>query len=42
MTKDDLVRVTTEHLIDAPVSGRALIGPAQTGLEDLGWTTKRN
>jgi len=42
VTKDDLVRVTNEHLIDSPVSGRALIGPAQTGLEDLGWTTKRN
>eukprot|EP00088_Acartia_fossae_P057236 TRINITY_DN6675_c0_g1_i1.p1 TRINITY_DN6675_c0_g1~~TRINITY_DN6675_c0_g1_i1.p1 ORF type:complete len:1010 (+),score=221.54 TRINITY_DN6675_c0_g1_i1:31-3060(+) len=42
VTKEDLVRVATQYLVDPACSGRALIGPAQTGLEDLGWTTKKN
>ena len=42
VTKEDLVRVAAQYLVDPECSGRALIGPAQTGLEDLGWTTKKN
>jgi len=41
VTKDDLVRVADTYLVGSEVSGRALIGPAQTGLENLGWTTKK-
>lgn len=41
VTKDALVRVASEYLDESRVSGRCLIGPAQTGLEDMGWTTKK-
>jgi Zn-dependent M16 (insulinase) family peptidase len=40
--KEDVVRAADQYLLNAPVSGRALIGPAQPGLEDLGWSTHRN
>ena len=42
MKKEDVVRAAEQYLLNAPVSGRALIGPAQPGLEDLGWSTRRN
>ena len=34
---EDLVRVAEAYLVDPAVSGRTLIGPPQTGLENLGW-----
>eukprot|EP00088_Acartia_fossae_P035906 TRINITY_DN37032_c0_g1_i1.p1 TRINITY_DN37032_c0_g1~~TRINITY_DN37032_c0_g1_i1.p1 ORF type:complete len:312 (+),score=68.01 TRINITY_DN37032_c0_g1_i1:25-936(+) len=37
--KKDLIDVAQRYLVDPPVSGKTLIGPAQTGLEDFGWTT---
>jgi len=37
--KEDLVRMAEKYLIEPKMSGRTLIGPAQTGLQDLGWTT---
>ena len=40
--KADLVAVADRYLVDPPVFGRTLIGPAQTGLEDFGWTTVRS
>lgn len=41
VTKADLIEVSDRYLLDAPLTGRTLIGPAQTGLEDLGWDTRR-
>jgi len=38
---DDLVRVADKYLIDPSVLGRTLIGPAQTGLDDLGWNVQK-
>ena len=40
--KADLQTVADKYLVDPAVSGRTLIGPAQTGLEDLGWNTVRH
>jgi len=41
VTKEDLVSAANKYL-DPKVSGRTLIGPAQTGLQDLGWTTQNH
>jgi len=41
VTREDLIAVSERYLVGEGVSGRALIGPAQTGLEDLGWTTSK-
>ena len=42
VSKADLQTVADKYLVDPAVSGRTLIGPAQTGLEDLGWNTVRH
>jgi len=40
VTKNDVVRVADQYLIEPPVVGRTLLGPRQQGLEDLGWIVR--